>query len=129
MPNLAKFKVDKETITKEDTEAIVKGELQKESKELRKDFITIFGLFAAFLTFTVLQIQALIQTTRMAYIMGASSFFVASSLTFIFALSHLFKEKNNWRDFIRPIFVVILLIFFFSFECFWFATHNNTLWP
>ena len=107
---------------------IVQEELQREAKDLRKDFISIFGLFAAFLTFTVLQIQALIQTKRLALIIGAMAFFVASSLTFVLSLYNMIHEQNSWKEFMRPIFIIILIIFFFSFQCFWYATHGNKLW-
>jgi hypothetical protein len=109
---------------------IAKEEMAKEAKEIRKDFMTIFGLFAGFLTFTVLQIQSLIQQTRMAYIMGASSFFVATTLTFVLGLHSILKEKEPWKNLIRPtgMFILVILIYFFSFQCFWYATQGN-IWP
>lgn len=108
-----------------DVRAIAREELAQEAKELRKDFIAIFGLFAAFLTFTVLQIQALVQSKKMSLILGAAAFFVASSLTFVLSLHNMIHEKNSWKEFFRPIFFLILIIFYFSFECFWYATHNG----
>ncbi len=114
--------------TPEDTKAIVSQELQREGQELRKDFLTIFALFAAFLTFLVTQVQTFVQPRRMAIIMGAMSFFAATSLTFVLALHNLIKDRSGLIEFLRPVFIVILTMFFFSFECFWFATHHNKLW-
>jgi hypothetical protein len=113
--------------TQTETREIVQQELQREAKDLRKDFISIFGLFAAFLTFTVLQIQALIQSTKISLIIGACALFVGTSLTFILSLHNMIHEKNSWKEFSRPIFIIILVIFFFAFQCFWYATHKGTL--
>lgn len=110
-----------ETDTRAIARAIAQQELKKESKELRKEFITIFGLFAAFITFTVLQIQAFIQAEKMSLIMGAASFFAAISLTFVITLNDLINDRTAWKDILKPTYVLVLIIYVFSGLCFWYA--------
>jgi len=113
------------------TKNYVDDALKDASQELRKDFMAIFGIFAAFLTLTVVQIGVLVQKTTMSLTMGAMSFFLGSSLTFILALQYLVGTKKlEKRDIIRLVLLsaIIAAIFFFSFQCFWYATHNRDLW-
>ncbi|CAN5412791.1 hypothetical protein BH09PAT4_BH09PAT4_01940 [soil metagenome] len=114
------------------TKDYVDETLKEHSQELRKDFIAIFGIFAAFLTFTVVQIGVLIQKTTMSLTMGAASFFLASSLTFVLALQYLVSGRKISPGEAARLTILLLLIitvFFFSFECFWYATHHKSLWP
>jgi hypothetical protein len=61
----------------------------------------------------------------MALIVGCMAFFLATSLTFVLSLHNMIHDKNGWKEFTRPVFVTILIMFFFSFECFWYASHHG----
>lgn len=116
-------------MTPEDTKVVVREELQKEGNELRKDLLVIFGLFAGLLTFTVTQVQTLLEAKRTASAVGASSFLLGAFLTLVLCQHHIQKDKTNWKEFLRPTFIAILLLFFFSFECFWYTSHNEFWLP
>lgn len=109
--------------------------LKKESQELRRDFITTFGLFAALLTFTVIQVEAFIKATRMAQIVGLASFSLASFLTLVLCLQYMFKKDEETKSTQQTVVVgaIILAFLFFAFESFWYSTHvgrhGGKLWP
>lgn len=107
---------------------IVDKALKEEAKDLRKDFIAIFGLFAAFITFTVVQIEVFIKATRMSMLMGIASFTFAAFMLLVFCLQGIAKGGLKWRDILSPVVVLITVFMFFSFQCFWWATHGNRLW-
>jgi hypothetical protein len=109
-------------------EKLVEAKLDSASHKLREDFLTIFGLFAAFLAFIVIEVQVFVQVHRFALLMGFSSFFLASLILFVLSLHNIAKGRNGWGDFLRPIFWLIAGLMFFAFECFWYATHSNQLW-
>ena len=71
------------------------GALDEISHKLREDFLTIFGLFAAFLAFIVIEVQVFIQVHRFSLLMGFSLFFLAALILFVLALHNVVKGKND----------------------------------
>ena len=93
----------------------------KEAKDLKKDILTSFGIFAALLIFASLEVQILARVHRFSLLVGMSSFFAASMLLFAMGLHNVAIGRNEWSDFRKPIFGLIFFFMLFSFFCFGYA--------
>lgn len=101
------------------------SEIKKESAGLRKDFIAIFGLFAGFLTFTVLQIQSFIAETKTSTRIGIMAFFLASTLSFVYALHVIAREQSESKKISKSLVAIIIVLLIFSVFCFYYSVMNG----
>lgn len=96
-----------------------------EVQNAKKDFIAIFGLFAAVLIFLSLEVKIFDQSQRIATTMGISFFFLSALLTFVLAIRSIYTEKNSWREFTKPAFVFALIFLIIALECFYWSDHAS----
>ncbi len=93
---------------------------KKELNDIKKDFITIFGIFAAFLTYVSVEVQILQAAHDLFVLSGLSLFFLAAMLLFAITLNNLVKDNDSWENFKRPTFCVfygLLVLSMISFAC------------
>lgn len=114
---------DSDSTTPTITKDWVEQEIRDATSDVRKDFMTVFGVFAALVTLAVIQVQIFAQPTRISIKIGTSSFFLASSLAFVTALHHILQGEDEWKGVIRPVFATIVLLILFSIGCFYYAIH------
>jgi len=101
--------------------------LLEEIENAKKDFIAIFGLFAAILIFLSLEVKIFDQPLRMAQIAGISFFFLSALMVFALGLRSIFSDKSGWCEFRKPAFVLAVVFLIISLECFYWGTHTNAI--
>lgn len=107
-------------VTREEMAAILDNAM-KEARDLKKDILTSFGIFAALLIFASLEVQVLANVKRFSLMIGMSSFFASTMLLFVLSLHNVTTNHNNWKDYKKPVFGLLLILFAFSLICFGYA--------
>jgi hypothetical protein len=103
-------------------------DLSKAVDDAKKDFITIFGLFAALLIFLSIEVQVFQQVKKFSYVMGVSFFLLAAILMFVLAIHSLFNDERKYGRY-WPVFSLIILFFVASAACFlWGIEHTLAFW-
>lgn len=87
----------------------LKNKIKKEGDDLKKDFIIIFGLFASFASFLSIQVQVFKTNESVYELIGITALTVAFVLFFAITISDIAKEKNNWRDIIKPLHILTFI--------------------
>lgn len=72
---------------------------------VRKDFLTMFGIFASLITFVSIQIQIFSKITNTYEMISVSSFSLGGLLLFAIVL-HSLSNSNDWKDFKKPAFII-----------------------
>jgi hypothetical protein len=94
-----------------------KEEIKKEGQEIKKDFLTIFGLFASFVTFLSIEVQVFKNKDNVFELIGICSISLSFVMFFALIINDIAKDKSEWSDFKTPtylfnlIFLVIGIIF------------------
>ena len=91
--------------------AEVKSEIEKLKKEIegsKKEFITILGIFASFITFTSVDFQLLKNITNIGDYLSLTFLLLAGMLIFVFALKNLITEETDNSFFRKPLFKMIV---------------------
>lgn len=96
-------------------------------KKVKEEFLAIFGLFAALLIFSSVEIKIFSDTTPFSLVLGISSFFVSSLMLFVLTLNNIVHSRK-WRDYRSAAFLIAVVFFVFSMECFYFHTHHAHIW-
>ncbi|MBC7774660.1 MAG: hypothetical protein H7246_04415 [Phycisphaerae bacterium] len=112
-------KTEVRSLFKADFEASIeekKEELKKETQETKKDFLTIFGLFASFVTFLSIEVQVFKNKDNVWELIGVTSISLSFVMFFAIVINDIAKDKNGWSDFIKPIYLIN--IFFASIGIF-----------
>lgn len=103
-------------------------DVRKAVDEAKKDFITIFGLFAALLIFLSVVVQVFQEAKRFSYVMGVSLFMLSAMLAFALAIHSLFNSEIRWTRY-WPVLVLVILFFVASAACFlWGIEHTLAFW-
>jgi hypothetical protein len=96
--------------------------------EAKKDFITIFGVFAALLIFLSIEIQVFQQAKRFSYIMGVSFFLLSAILMFALAIHSMFNSDKRYGYYLLLLGLIVML-FLASAACFlWGVEHTLAFW-
>jgi len=100
----------KELLDKELKTAIneIKSDLVKETQEIKKDFLTIFGLFASFVTFLSIEVQIFKNKDNFLELLGISSISLAFVMFFALVINDISKDKSQWSDFWKPTYILNL---------------------
>lgn len=95
--------------------------LEQVVRDLKKDFITIFGLFAALIAFLVVEVQIFSNTSRFSLVVGISAFLLAALLAFTLSLRSIFTDtlKEGWKVYLHPLVVLIGVFLAISGLSFW----------
>ena len=95
----------------------VKNELRRDLGEAKKEYIAIFGIFAAIITFIGIEVQAFNKLTSFGRLIGFSALLVSMLTFLIFCIERITSNKppSIYRD---PIFWVAILAFLFAIFCF-----------
>jgi len=86
------------------------NELKEELRQEKINSLTVFGIFASFVTFLAVEIQVFKTITNYWLLVGFSSFLLGAILMFAFGLSTITLNKKGWGDFKNPL-VILILIF------------------
>jgi len=84
----------------------IKLDLNKESHEIKKDFLTIFGLFASFVTFLSIEVQVFKNKDNILELIGITSISLAFVMFFALVINDISKDKSSWSDFKKPTYVI-----------------------
>jgi hypothetical protein len=87
----------------------IKSDLTKESQETKKDFLTIFGLFASFVTFLSIEVQVFKNKDNVLELIGITSISLSFVMFFALVINDISKDKNEWSDFKKPSYILNLL--------------------
>lgn len=94
----------KEALTSSVSE--IKSDLNKESQEIKKDFLTIFGLFASFVTFLSIEVQVFKNKDNILELIGITSVSLAFVMFFALVINDISKDKSDWSDFKKPTYII-----------------------
>lgn len=121
-----KLKAEIKALLKEDLNSSVTNliiDVKKEGQEVKKDFLTIFGLFASFVTFLSIEVQVFKNKDNIFELLGISSISLAFVMFFALIINDIAKDKSQWSDFKKPtyimnlIFIIIGVLFLFGGGC------------
>jgi hypothetical protein len=84
----------------------IKSDLNKESQEIKKDFLTIFGLFASFATFLSIEVQVFKNKDNILELIGITSISLAFVMFFALVINDISKDKSSWSDFKKPTYII-----------------------
>lgn len=87
----------------------MKIELTKETQEIKKDFLTIFGLFASFVTFLSIEVQVFKNKDNVLELIGITSISLSFVMFFALVINDISKDKNEWSDFKKPTYILNIL--------------------
>lgn len=104
-------KLDVKQLLKDELKTSVsemKSELTKETQEIKKDFLTIFGLFASFVTFLSIEVQVFKNKDNVLELIGITSISLSFIMFFALVINDISKDKNEWSDFKKPSYILNL---------------------
>lgn len=84
----------------------LKDEVKKEGQEIKKDFLTIFGLFASFVTFLSIEVQVFKNKDNVLELIGITSISLSFVMFFALVINDIAKDKSEWKDFRKPTYVM-----------------------
>ena len=87
----------------------LKEEVKKESQEVKKDFLTFFGLFASFVTFLSIEVQVFKNKDNIFELIGICSISLSFVMFFALVINDISKDKSEWADFCKPTYIINLL--------------------
>jgi len=87
------------------------NKLESRLEESKKDFITILGIFASFFIFVSAEFQILRTVTDIWLLLGLSSFLLSGILLFAMVLTNIVRDKFQWKDFLNPVLILVLILF------------------
>lgn len=102
------FKLQLKGLFKDDFDKSVqtqKEEIKKEGQEIKKDFLTIFGLFASFVTFLSIEVQVFKNKDNVLELIGISSITLSFVMFFALVINDIAKDKSEWKDFFKPTYI------------------------
>jgi hypothetical protein len=97
----------------------LKDDLKNEGQEIKKDFLTIFGLFASFVTFLSLEVQVFKNKDNVLELVGITCISLSFVMFFALVINDIAKDKSEWKDFRKPtyimnsVFAIIGMIFLY----------------
>jgi hypothetical protein len=100
------------TVLKIDLEEAVDGlkkEVKKEGQEVKKDFLTFFGLFASFVTFLSIEVQVFKNKQTVFELLGITSISLSFIMFFALVINDIAKDKSEWKDFCKPTYVLNII--------------------
>lgn len=83
----------------------LKDEVKKEGQEIKKDFLTIFGLFASFVTFLSIEVQVFKNKDNVFELIGITSISLSFVMFFALVINDIAKDKSEWKDFQKPTYI------------------------
>lgn len=106
-----------------------KEELRKESSDLKKQYIEIFGIFAAIITFLGIEVQAFNKLESFAKLAGFSCLLMSLVVILLMLIRNLSSKDKSWKFFISdPFFGLFAFLFCMSLVFFWFEVTGKILW-
>ena len=94
-----------------------KEEIKREGQEIKKDFLTIFGIFASFVTFLSIEVQVFKNKENVFELIGICSISLSFVMLFALIINDIAKDKSEWSDLKKPtyflnlIFLVVGIVF------------------
>lgn len=84
----------------------IKSDVVKEGQEIKRDFLTIFGLFASFVTFLSIEVQVFKNRDNILELIGITSISLSFVMFFALVINDISKDKSEWKDFKKPTYVI-----------------------
>jgi hypothetical protein len=104
----------------------LKDNIKKEGQEIKKDFLTIFGLFASFVTFLSIEVQIFKNRDNICELIGISSISLSFVMFFALVINDISKDKSEWSDFYKPTYVLNIAFFLMGIISLWLGGNNPT---
>lgn len=90
----------------ENSVKIIKDDVIKEGQEIKRDFLTIFGLFASFVTFLSIEVQVFKNRDNILELIGITSISLSFVMFFALVINDISKDKSEWKDFLKPTYII-----------------------
>ncbi|MEG0851132.1 MAG: hypothetical protein RSF34_19695 [Flavobacterium sp.] len=87
----------------------IKSDVIKEGQEIKRDFLTIFGLFASFVTFLSIEVQVFKNRDNILELIGITSISLSFVMFFALVINDISKDKSEWKDFFKPTYVMNII--------------------
>ena len=100
------FKLDKKG--EKQIKNLLQKELKIEVQDIKKDFLIIFGLFASFVTFISINVQAFRNSVNLVEIVGVISISLSFIIFFALIINTVVKKELEWADLKKPIYIINL---------------------
>ena len=84
----------------------IKSDVVKEGQEIKRDFLTIFGLFASFVTFLSIEVQVFKNRDNIFELLGITSISLSFVMFFALVINDISKDKSEWKDFKKPTYII-----------------------
>ncbi|MFC4818445.1 hypothetical protein [Flavobacterium sp. GCM10023249] len=84
----------------------LKSDVVKEGQEIKRDFLTIFGLFASFVTFLSIEVQVFKNRDNIFELLGITSISLSFVMFFALVINDISKDKSEWKDFKKPTYII-----------------------
>jgi hypothetical protein len=84
----------------------LKDDIKKDSQEIKKDFLTIFGLFASFVTFLSIEVQVFKNRDNVFELIGITSISLSFVIFFALVINDIAKDKSELKDFLKPTYII-----------------------
>jgi hypothetical protein len=105
------------------------GDIKKDANDFKKDFVSVFGLFAGLVTFLATEIQVFKSANRFSLIVGESALLAAILLGFSLSLHGLLTENEaGYYKRQKYVFAFIISLLIISGLSFSYAVGSNVLW-
>jgi len=100
--------------------------VEQELKESQTKLLTVFGIFASFITFLTIEVQFLRYICDFYLVLGFSAFLVAVIILFSLFLKNIASDNDNWSLLLKPAFVISILFLVISGLLIWHSRPINT---
>ena len=101
-------------------------QLKKESHELKKDFLTIFGVFVTFLTFMSIEVQLFKVRKDSLELIGVSTIVLSFLMLFSTIIYDIVKNRMDWKNMKKfPPTYVLAILFLIIGTIMLFNKNNN----
>ena len=87
----------------------LKKDVKIEARDLKKDFLTIFGIFASFVTFLSIEVQVFKNTSDVFELIGICSLSLSFVMFFAIMLNEIAKDKSELKNFKTPTYLINLV--------------------
>jgi hypothetical protein len=84
----------------------IKSDFVKEGQEIKRDFLTIFGLFASFVTFLSIEVQVFKNRDNILELLGITSISLSFVMFFALVINDISKDKSEWKNFKKPTYII-----------------------
>lgn len=103
----------------------IRNDVKNESKEIKKDFLTIFGLFASFATFISIEVQIFKSRDNIPELIGVMAISLSFVMFFALVINDINKDKSGLADFFKAPYILNYMFIILGIFCLSLGTCND----